>query len=75
MSGFTWVLNDLIINTEANDENRRALTLHEILVLGWLVFYTSDRHYSDLLRECKLTPEQCHEALQGLLELDLIRVR
>ena len=75
MNGFTWVLNDLIINTQANRENRRALTRHEIFVLGWLVFYTSDRHYSDLLRECKLTPEQCHEALQGLLELDLIRVR
>ncbi|NER39031.1 MAG: hypothetical protein F6J93_34600 [Oscillatoria sp. SIO1A7] len=75
MNGIVWVLDDLTINTEANHENRRILSRHEILVLAWLIFYTENRKYRDLLRECKVTPEECHAALQGLLELDLIRVR
>ena len=75
MNGFTWTLDDLIVNTESSMEGRRSLTRQEIFVLGWLIFYTSDRKYSDLLRECKLTPEQAHAALEGLLELDLLRTR
>ena len=75
MNGFRWNLNDLIVNTQANPQGRRSLTRQEIFVLGWLISYTTDRHYSDLLRECKLAPEQCHTAIEGLLELDLLRLR
>ena len=75
MNGFQWTLDDLVVNTEANTEGRRSLTREEMFVLAWLVFYQSDRHYADLLQECKLTGEQCHTALEGLIELDLLRVR
>ena len=56
-------------------EGQPSLTRNEIFILGWLIFNTSDRKYSDMMRDCKVTPEQCHEALRGLMERDLIRLR
>ena len=75
MNGFHWTLDDLIVNSEANLEGRRGLTRQEIFVLGWLIGNTQDRKYADLMRDCKVTPEQCRAALQGLIELDLLRLR
>lgn len=75
MNGFNWVLDDLIVNTEANLEVGRGLTRQEIFVLGWLIGHTQDRKDKDLMRDCKVNPEQCHAALQGLLELNLLRLR
>ena len=74
MNGFHWVLDEITVNTEANLEGRRPLTRQEIFILGWLISQTRDRKYSDLMRECKVTPEQCQTALEGLIELDLLRL-
>lgn len=73
MNGFHWTLDELTVNTEVNLEGRPSLTRQEIFILGWLIGNTQDRKYSDLMRECKVTPEQCQTALEGLLELGLLR--
>lgn len=75
MNGFNWVLNDLTVNVDSDREGRRSLTRAEVFVLSWLIFNTKDRNYPDMMRECKLSLDQCETAVQGLIELDLLRLR
>lgn len=75
MNGNQRSLDDLIINANSDREGRRSLTREETFVLGWLIRYTEGRNYREIARECKLSLEQCHAAVRGLLELDLIRFR
>ena len=75
MNGFPWSLDDLIVNTGNNPEDRRRLTREEILVFGWLARTLKGRTYSDMARDRELTIEECIKAVQGLLDLGLLRVR
>lgn len=75
MNDFNWDLNRLAIDTNSNTEGRRSLTSEEMFVLSWLIFYNKDRDYHQLMRDCKLSKEQCEIALQGLTDLGLLYLR
>ena len=66
-------LNGLTVNTESDPQGRRSLTRAEVFVLAWLIFNKEGRTYSNLMKDCKLSLEQCETAVRGLLELDLVR--
>lgn len=75
MNGPRSSLDNLIVNTNSNPIGRRSFTREETFVLAWLVSNTEGRNYPNLMRECKLSLEQCRAAIQGLIELDLLRWR
>lgn len=75
MSSEQEFLDSLAINTYSNPENRRSLTRPEAFVLGWFIHHTKGRNYRDMMRDTKLTLEQCRKAVQGLIEIDLLRQR
>ena len=75
MCNRNWVLDDLTINVESNPLQRRSLTRQEIFVLAWFIGNQQGRTYRDIMRDCKLTGQQAQEAIQGLIDLDLLRSR
>ena len=75
MTNSSWSLDDLSINTESNIEARSSLTREEILVLGWFIFYSKDRSYSKMARDCSLTMDQCETAVEELMSLNILRFR
>ena len=70
-----WTLDDLSINTYSDPNNRRSLTRAEAFVLGWFIHKTKGRTYGDMMRDCKLSLDQCQAAVQGLMEIDLLHRR
>ena len=66
-------LDSLVINTYSNPENRRSLTRPEAFVLGWFISHTTGRNYPDMMRDTKLSHEQCRTAVRGLIKIDLLR--
>ena len=73
MNNNHWVLDDLTVNQNNTPEGRRSLTREEVFVLSWFVSNPKNRTYRDLMKDCKLSSEQCQTALHGLIELDLLR--
>lgn len=69
------LLDSLAIDTYSNPENRRSLTRPEAFVLGWFIHHTQGRNYRDMMRDTKLSLEQCQTAVQGLIDIELLRQR
>ena len=67
-------LDRLTINTYSTPEGRRSMTRDEAFVLGWLIHHSTGRTYREMARECNLTLVQCEAAVQGLMEIDLLRL-
>ncbi|NER39422.1 MAG: hypothetical protein F6J93_36670 [Oscillatoria sp. SIO1A7] len=65
-------LDDLVINTYRNPHNR-SLTRRETFVLGWFINNTKGRTYEDMAKDCKLSIEQCKNAVRDLMDIDLLR--
>ena len=69
-------LNDLVINSQyQRPSDVRSFTRAETFVLGWLVNSPDGRTYSNMMEECRLNREQCQRAIEGLLELGVLRWR
>ena len=69
-------LNDLVINSQyQRPSDARSFTRAETFVLGWLVNCPDGRTYSNMMEECRLSQEQCQRAIEGLLELGVLRWR
>ena len=53
----------------------RVFTRVETMILRWLNAYPDGRSYPDLMWECGLSLEECFGAIEGLLELGVLRWR
>ncbi|NER32514.1 MAG: hypothetical protein F6J93_00270 [Oscillatoria sp. SIO1A7] len=67
-------LDRLTVNVDSDPTGRRSLTREETFVLGWFIHHSTNRTYSEMARECKLSLEQCRGAVLGLREIGLLRL-
>ena len=74
MCNNNWSLDRLTVNVDNDPVGRRSLTRPEVFALAWLIFNKEGRNYRDMMRDCKLSLEQCETAVRGLIELDLLRL-
>lgn len=67
-------LDSLAVNSNSGPEGRRSLSRQEIFILAWLINNSTGRAYRDMMRDCKMSLQQCKTAIEELIELDLLRI-